>query len=185
MNPRAWPGRLAALAILGALLWGAVQVLAALLPASAGGQAEDAELVARLSAMAQRRPVLEQQARALEAALAAPRLLWSGSPAFATAAMQARLREALATAGGALRSTAEAPPETEQGLLRIGLRVEANASMAALQEVLQRLGASAPMILVEGLTVTASPGTASPGGKSVGAPVFTIRAELAGYLRAP
>jgi len=181
MNLRALPGRLAALALLGVLLWGMARGLAALLPAGAGGQAEeDADLVARLSAMAQRRPGLEQQAQALEATLAAPRLLWSGSPAFATAAMQARVREAMATAGGALRSTTEAPPETEKGLLRIGLRVEANASMAALVEVLQRLGASAPMILVEGLTVTATPGT-----EPAGPPVFTIRADLAGYLRAP
>jgi hypothetical protein len=180
MNLRALPGRLAALALLGVLLWGVARGLAALLPAGAGDQAEDAALVARLSAMAQRRPGLEQQAQALEAALAAPRLLWSGSPAFATAAMQARVREAMATSGGLLRSTTEAPPEAEKGLLRIGLRVEANATMAALVDVLQRLGASAPMILVEGLTVTVQ-----PVGEPAGPPVFTIRADLAGYLRAP
>jgi len=176
MTARRLASRLAALLILGGLLWAGVWVLAALLPPAAGALDAEAELAARLSAMAQRRPVLEQQARGLEAALAAPGVLWSGSPAAATAAMQARVREAMAGAGGALRSTTEAPPETEKGLLRIGLRVEASGSMVALHDSLVRLDGIVPLVLVEGLAV--STGGGEPG-------VFTLRLDLAGYLRAP
>ena len=179
-----WAGRAAAVLILGVLLWAGWLGVVALLPASVGAPlaGEDGELAARLTAMAQRRPLLEQQARGLEAALTEPGLLWSGSSVAATAAaMQARVREAVAGAGGTLRSTAQLPPETDKGLLRIGLRVEANGSMVALRDSLVRLAAITPMVLVEGLTVTAPAG----GGEADGAPLFTIRLDLAGYLRAP
>jgi hypothetical protein len=69
MTARRRASRLAALLILGGLLWAGAWVLAALLPPAAGALDAEAELAARLRAMAQRRPVLEQQARGLEAAL--------------------------------------------------------------------------------------------------------------------
>jgi hypothetical protein len=55
--------------------------------------------------------------------------------------------------------------------------VEALGPVAALQDILLRLAAVAPMVLVEGLEVTAP-----PGGPEL---PLTIRLELAGYMRAP
>jgi general secretion pathway protein M len=177
--------RTAAVGVLGLLLlagwFGIAQPMAWLWTGDAEADQAAADRLARLTALAQRRPVFAEQVRSLQKALADPALLWSGSsPALISAAVQAQLRQVISAAGGSVRSTTELPVVPEHGLLRVSLRVDAEGTVETLQRTLHAVEAATPILIVDDLMVTAPDGGSTEAERP---PVLSIRLDVTGYGR--
>jgi general secretion pathway protein M len=177
--------RIAALGLLGALLlagWiGLVQPAARLWAGDAEADAAAADRLARLTAIAGQLPLLERRVRALDAALAEPGLLWPGaSAALISAAIQGQLRQVVTEAGGSVHSTAELAAAPEHGLVRVGLRIDAEGTVETLQRTLYAIETAAPALVIDDLLVSAPEGWPVNAGH---APVLSIRLDVAGYGR--
>ncbi len=146
----------------------------------AGDRADRLALLAHLTQVAQRRAALEQTIHQLDAALADPALLWSGSSGPGISAnMQAQLQDIVVRSGGWLRSATDLPATAEHGLSRITLRLDAQGSIQMLQAMLQLIEAHHPALFVEEMEVNA------PSGVTSGAqpPLLSIQLEISGYAR--
>ncbi len=166
---------LALLALPAALTWAAVTAPWLDARHAAAARVERAlALEARASAVAARGPALRAEAAALRAALAdgaegAP----GASHALAGAALQRRVREAVARHGGAAQSI-ETLPEARTGDGMVGVRARLQLGARGLRDALAELEAGRAPLQVQALAVA---NAAARGGQT---PLLEVQVELRG-----
>lgn len=110
----------------------------------------------RLQAAAMQRPQLRAEVRALEAALDRQDLTQrEPSESLATAALQQRVSALIDDQGGNAQSTRVRSAVEEDGLQRIGLRIEMEARTEALAGILAGLERARPLLFLERINVRA------------------------------
>jgi general secretion pathway protein M len=179
-------GRVLALALLVlVLLAGHGLVLGPLLAewrANAARIDQARELTLRYHAVAALCPELERRLEQLGAADADAWVYLEGaSDALAAAALQDRVRELVAAAGGELRSTQILPAGDDDGLRRIALRVQLAVDAAALQAVLHELETGRPLLFLDNLVLRARQARGRGAVEDDG--TIDLALDLYGYLR--
>ncbi|MGM0554352.1 MAG: type II secretion system protein GspM [Pseudomonadota bacterium] len=110
----------------------------------------------RLQAASAQLPQLRAEVRALESALDRQDLTQrESSESLASAALQQRVSEIIEAHGGDTQSTRVQSAVEEDGLQRIGLRIEMQAETGALAEILAALEAARPLLFVDRISVSA------------------------------
>ena len=79
------------------------------------------------------------------------------TPALAAAELQKRIKEMAEHAGGELSSTQVLPNKTEDGLLRIAVKVKLKGDMEMLRNLLFEIEAEKPLMIIENLTIVPGP----------------------------
>lgn len=110
----------------------------------------------RLQSAAAQLPQLREEVRALEAALDRQDLTQrEASESLASAALQQRVSAIIEDQGGNAQSTRVRSAVEEDGLQRIGLRIELEAETAALAGILVALESARPLLFVDRVNVRA------------------------------
>jgi general secretion pathway protein M len=151
-------GRLLALGLVLAALGGLYFLaVAPLLDLYADRQArlEDGRmLLPRLQAAAAALPELRARVAELRAAARTRKVTLDGaSDAIASANLQSRIEGFAASVGAAIGSTESLPPDTRDGYRRIGLRFALNGPYETLVQLLAKLEAATPPLVVDNLQV--------------------------------
>jgi hypothetical protein len=178
--------RALALAILMSLLlliWAAL--VQPLIRISTGRRAEIADLSARLAhldAMAARRTGLQRQALGREAQLAAAGGSWHGASATAVgAAVQDRLRKAVAAGGGRVESSSEAHETIEHGFHKLTVHFSIEGTLDTVTATLAAIETSRPALFAGEMTIAAPDGTPA----AAGPPMVHFELDVSGYLAEP
>lgn len=190
MNLRVSPSmqRVAALAILGALVivagLGVVAPLAAAYVDAQHAVAQDRAAIAHaeLSGL---------DATALKADLARlrsekgppPGALQSANESLAAAELQRRLKGAIETAHGELRSMQPLPARTDGAFRRVTVRGQATLKIAGLRQAFYDLESSSPLLFLDNVEVTAHPDQSGKPGAAED-PGLDVRFDLYGYMKA-
>jgi hypothetical protein len=113
--------------------------------------------LAYLAAAQARRPVLEATARDLRGRMTADVSLWVGPSTTAIAAlMQNLVRQATASGGGQMKSTAELGQASEGGLRTISVRFQIEGPIATLLATLQAIERARPRLFIDRIAVSAT-----------------------------
>jgi general secretion pathway protein M len=188
LRPGSLISRVLALTLLGAVLIGTyVLVIAPViaLHREAGEAIESAEillqrhraLAAQRSELAARLDDEKEQVSAVAGYLEGP------SDALAAAQLQDRVKVAVETAGGELRSTQILPAQAvdaSPGTHRATLRVQLVASIDSLAEILYGLESGQPYVLIDELAVR---GQRARRGAPREAPLLDVSLQLSGFFR--
>jgi general secretion pathway protein M len=118
-------------------------------------QLEDGRtLLPRLQAKAEELPALRARLAELSAAAGAQRVTLDGaSDAIASAALQSRIEALAAAVGATIASTESLPAEPRGGYRRIGLRFVLNGPYQTLIQLLAKLEAASPPLVVDNLQI--------------------------------
>ena len=153
--------RMLALALLVALVFGAVRLIA--LPVADAYQqaaqsiAQSQTLLQRYQALAAERPQLEEQVAAQrEATVTSAAYLEGESDALAGAALQDQVRTIIARAGGELNSTQilpVAPAGPDNSVRRASLKLQLTVDIEGLQQLLYELETAEPYLFVDDLII--------------------------------
>lgn len=153
--------RMLALALLAALVFGAVRLIA--LPLAEAYQqaaqsiAQSQTLLQRYQALAAERPQLEERVAAQrEATVTSAVYLEGESDALAGAALQDQVRTIIARAGGELNSTQilpVAPAGPDDSVRRASLKLQLTVDIEGLQQLLYELETAEPYLFVDDLIV--------------------------------
>jgi general secretion pathway protein M len=134
--------------------------------------------IVRLRRVAQSTDYWNRQVASIRERVASEdQFLEGGTAPLAAAALQARIKELVEIAGGALTSTQAIAPREEDGFTRIGVRVNLTGSIFTLREMLHEVEASRPYLLVSALNVSADRSRQAQAGQ------LRMDAEIYGYLR--
>jgi len=140
------------------------------------------EQLGRLEAISARKPELERQAGSLQTQLATAGGFWEGaSPAAITAGIQDRLRAAVTSSGGRVKSTSEGNEAAEHGFRKVTVRFGIEGTLETVQQTLAAVATTAPALFVDGFTV------AAPANETARdhPPVLNLDLNVAGYMRTP
>ncbi len=134
----------------------------------------------RLHAVIARIPHLRGEAASLQAKLAAEGGLWTGSSStFVATSIQSKIRDAIGSGSGHIRSTAELKGTDEAGLRRVRVHVVIDGTLETVVRTLAGIQATRPPIFVENLTIS------SPAHIAVDKPpMLTLDLDVLGYMRA-
>ena len=153
--------RMLALALLVALVFGAVRLIA--LPVADAYQqaaqsiAQSQTLLQRYQALAAERPQLEERVAAQrEATVTSAAYLEGESDALAGAALQDQVRTIIARAGGELNSTQilpVAPAGPDNSVRRASLKLQLTVDIEGLQQLLYELETAEPYLFVDDLII--------------------------------
>jgi general secretion pathway protein M len=143
---------------------------------------DEAELLKRYRAVAAQRGEIEGKLKALAAKPDDAATFWTGQTAsVAAAAIQARARQIILSAGGTIRSAQELSATAEHAFTRLGVGFDLDGDTETLQQVLLQLEATSPKLYIDSLEVMA-PESQSAEDHAAKPPRFSIRFELFGYL---
>ena len=183
-----WVRRLAALALLAALLW-AVYGLA-LTPLIAAYEAADASLeetrrlLAGYQRVARTAPVLEERLEKLKAQQTETRVYLRGATdALAAAELQDLLKRTIAEGGGQVRSVQSLPAQADSGFQRVTVRIQYTGPVPSLLHVLYELEAHKPLLFIDNLDIRANirqRRVKSDDGEPM---MLIVRFDVSGYLR--
>ncbi len=180
--------RLAALAILAVLLTAAITGLVVPL-VSAYADAE--RTVAQERAAVAHAQLSGIDPDALKAELArlrdqrgpVPGTLQSANESLAAAELQNRLKSAIETAHGELRSVQGLPSRVEGGFRRVTVRGQAMLRIAGLRAALYDLESASPLLFLDNVEINARPDKSGRPGAAED-PNLDVRFDLYGYMRA-
>jgi hypothetical protein len=175
--------RVAALAILLALpLLAWIAVAEPLISVVADRQAEiDAlsDRLSRLQAAIARIPELERSQAANKQRLEAAGGIWSeNSEAAIAAIMQDRLRQAVSSSNGVVRSTSHLPGADDKDLHTVRIRFSVEGTLDTVQQTLAIIETARPAMFVDSLTI-AAPAIFT----SDKPPLLGLDIEVIGYMR--
>ncbi len=181
-----WVGRTAAVALLlGVLGVAHFHVIAPVLGAYQETDDEIAqtrELLGRYESLAHNREAYQGRLDELNAQQTGTGIYLSGATdAVAAAELQNRVKEAVSENGGRLRSIQNLPAKSDGDFLRIAVRVQFNANLASLHQMLYQLESAKPFIFVDNLDMR---NRRARGRKALEDfdPLLTIRFDLSGYM---
>lgn len=180
---RLGPRLLAILVLLGLILLAWNVVIAPLVGLAVDRKTDIATLsdrLERLHAVIARIPHLRAEAATLQAKLAAEGGLWTGSSStFVATSIQSKIRDAIGSVGGNIRSTSELNGKDEAGLRRVRVHVVIDGTLETVVRTLAAIDAARPPIFVENLTIS------SPANITVDKPpMLTLDLDVLGYMRA-
>ena len=183
----AWVGRLAAVALLLGVLGTAYLYVAA--PLIVAYRTVDEEIeragehLIRYEAIATTRQANQRQSDELSSRqFGSGVYLVAETDALASAELQGRLRSAVSAHGGSLRSIQTLPIKSDGEFLRVSVRVQFTASMAAFHRILYALESEKPFVFVDNLDVRNRRAKRRSGLEDLD-PQLMIRFDLSGYLR--
>jgi general secretion pathway protein M len=190
LQPGSVLSRTLAVVLLGVVLLGAYQLIAApLVIAYREGEAsieQVKELLQRYEALAEQRSLLaDRLAKQQERAGSAAGYLTGPSDALAAAQLQDRVKSVVEAAGGELRSTQILPAEPLEGDLgfrRTTLRVNFVVTIEGLQATLYELETGQPYLIIDDATVRQER-VRRRRNEPEKEPVLDVSLELFGYLR--
>lgn len=114
------------------------------------------ERLASLQAIIARIPELERHDRAAKAKLDAEGGIWTGASEAAIAtSLQDRLRQAVTSNGGVVKSTAYLGAVTEKDLKTIRVRVSIDGTLGTVQQTLAAVEDGHPAMFVDSMTIAA------------------------------
>lgn len=178
--------RAAALALLAAVI--AALGLFVVLPLWEGANSarEDLEikerLVARMSRSVGGRERLEAEIESLHARIRdSGAYIQAETPALAAAALQERVKQAIAAHGGGLNSQQNLAPSEEDGFTRVGMRVMMTATLDEIFFVLHELEAGAPLAFVDNLEIKSNSVRRGRVDRDADS-ILSIRFDVFGYL---
>lgn len=179
-----WASRALALALLvvtvAALFLGVVQPLIDAYARTDATMAEARDLLQRYERIAARRADLDREAAALIQAPANENYyLTGGNETLAAAMLQGNVTALIGSNGAAVGSVQTLPPQEEQGLVRVAIRVQMVGHNEALLRILHNLESGKPLLFLDNVTI------ASRGANGTG-PVertLSVAFDLYGYLR--
>ena len=184
-------GRIAALALLGALL--ALAWLAVAVPLLDGYHADRetvtfaAEQLPRLRRLATKTPMLQTELdRAARDPAGRTRLLGGASDALAGAELQNRVSRDAARHGLALRSAQILPPAEEEGFRRIAIRVALEGNLSGLRRLLYGIETAPTFLFVDNLEIRSRSGgriVRRQDGMARPDDLLAIRFDVHGYRR--
>ena len=182
-----WAGRLAAVALLVALLGAAY--LYAVAPLLATYRDTDQEiartndLLERYERIAARRGAYQAQVDELSSRQTGIGVYLSGTTdALAAAELQDRVKDMVEARGGKLRSIQILPVKAAGAFTRVSVRVQLSASLGAFHQILYGLEAAKPFVFVDNLDVRNRRAVRRSALKDLD-PTLMIRFDLSGYLR--
>jgi len=137
------------------------------------------ERLARLQAAIRRIPTLQKSDATNKQRLDAAGGIWTESSEAAIAAtMQDRLRSAVSSTNGVVKSTSHLRGSDENGLQTVRIRFTVEGTLDTVQRTLAAIQTSRPAMFVDNMTITA-PGTI----RADKAPVLGLDLEVMGYVR--
>ena len=190
MNPleMPWLSRLAAIALLVALLAGVYGLTVA--PLLAGHRETDealteaSEMLARYRQIAARRDTLQGQLDALGARQAESGIYLRGqTDSLAGAELQELVKRTIESGGGRLRSVQVLPTKTTGGFQRVSVRVQMTATISEAARILYAFEAGEAFLFVDSLDISNRKGRRRRGGEPDQNPMLLIRLDLSGFLR--
>ncbi len=176
---------LLAAVLLAGLLW-VIEPLRTSFAEADQAVADAREQLARYGGIAVQKPDLERRVAALgqDQSLSASYL--SGeTDALAAASLQSRVATLIASSGAALGSIQVLPARDEEGLRRVGIRLQFTARIEGLTTVLQQTESGVPALFIDNLDIQSRmlPATAASSDPTV-EPVLTVALDVYGFLRA-
>ncbi len=182
-----WVGRLAAAALLFAVLGTAYLYVAAPLIVAYRTADEEIErargLLIRYEAVAATRQGNQRQMDELSSRQVGSGVYLTGeTDALASAELQGRVRSAVSAHGGSLRSIQTLPVKSDGEFLRASVRVQFTAPMAAFHRILYALESEKPFVFVDNLDVRNRRAKRRSGLEDFD-PLLMIRFDISGYLR--
>ncbi len=141
------------------------------------------DLLARYEAIGATRQTYQRQLEELSSRQVGRGVyLAAESDALASAELQGRIRAAVNAHGGTLRSIQTLPVKSEGAFLRVSVRVQFTAPMAAFHRVLYGLESEQPFVFVDNLDVRNRRARRRAALEDLDPPLM-IRFDLSGYLR--
>lgn len=182
-----WVGRVAAVALLLAVLGAVYLYVAAPLLAAHRTTDEEIEsargLLVRYEAIAATRQAYQRQMDELSSRQVGTGVYLAGkTDALASAELQGRIRAAVNDHGGNLRSIQTLPVKSDGAFLRVSVRVQFTAPMTAFHRILYVLESEKPFVFVDNLDVR-NRRAARRSALEDFDPLLMIRFDLSGYLR--
>ncbi len=153
--------------------------------AIADGVSDTTAALARFSAVAARLPRLEAEDAALKKAFAAQDgFLKATNDSLIAAELQNRIKSAVERNGGQLKSTQILPTRDENGVRKIGARVEITGNADAISRIWYEMETGAPFLFIDSFDIE---GRQVPRRDRAGPPVIALqtRFEVAAYAREP
>ncbi|MFO1353061.1 MAG: type II secretion system protein GspM [Gammaproteobacteria bacterium] len=153
----------------------------------------------RAGALLASKPELEAQIQSIrQDSSAAVNFLQQSSPTLAATDLQQRAKTVIEGKGGSLLSTQILPVANEGAFTRVGIRVQMNSDVEALQKVLYELESAQPLLFIDNVQLRARtirervrPAAAANANQRGANPPqvktqvqLTSQFELAGYIRA-
>jgi general secretion pathway protein M len=177
--------RLAALAILFALVWVAatwvVQPVVETIARDGARIAQSRSILADFDRLEAALPDFEQRlGEARSAAPAQTTFLEEQTPTLATARLQDEFRPIAAAVSVVVRSSQTLPPAMEDGFRRIGLTLELSATPDALRQLLYLIETATPALFIRKLAIRLPEDGTAPRATN-GQPQLTVRLELCAY----
>lgn len=111
-----------------------------------------------------------------------PGVLKSANDSLAAADLQNRLKSAIETAHGELRSVQTLPSRVEGGFRRVTIRGQARLKIAGLRHALYDLESSSPLLFLDNLEIDARPDRSGRPGAAED-PNLDVRFDLYGYMK--
>ncbi len=133
----------------------------------------------RLQAAIRRIPTLREREAANKDRLASAGGIWTATSEAAIAAtMQDRLRQAVASSNGIVKSASSLAGQTEKDLRAVRIRFTIEGTLATVQQTLAAIQTARPAMFVDGMTITA------PASFSIDKPpLLGLDLEVVGYMR--
>jgi hypothetical protein len=133
----------------------------------------------RLQAAIRSVPQLELSEAANKQRLEAVGGIWTGTnEASIAATMQDRLRQAISSSNGVVKSASHLRGSNEKDLQTVRIRFNIEGTLATVQQTLSAIDDARPAMFVDSMTIT-SPAT-FPQDK---APVLSLEIQIVGYMR--
>ena len=138
------------------------------------------ERLANLQAAIARIPDLKRREQALKERLDAEGGIWTGvSEAVMAATMQDRLREAVSSGDGAVRSTSHLQGTDEKDFRTVRVRFRIDGTLDTVQQTLAAIESARPAMFVDSMTI-AAPANQPTEDKP---PMLSLDLEVIGYTR--
>jgi hypothetical protein len=137
--------------------------------------------LAGLRSTIRRIPQLEQHEAALRKALDDEGGIWTGdSESIVAAAMQDRVRQAVSSSNGVVKSTSYLQGADEKGFRKVRVSFSIDASLDSVEKTLAAIEDVQPAMFVDSMTI-AAPANPAPDK----APVLALEIEVTGYMWKP
>lgn len=143
--------------------------------------AAQSETLARVAAVARRKPDVERLARQVDGESELGELLAAANEGAANAALQARLKAFIEAAGARVRSVQGLPSKSDGQISYIGVRIDLYGSLEAVDKAIYAIETGKPYLFVANASIRPSSAAGTP--VATAEPVLAAQVDVFGALR--